>query len=74
MLPLYFVPKFILITSNRVKKNGESGSARSWWERSAYSKNNTSFCGIHSYGGAGADGTNGASCAHVVAPRLFILE
>lgn len=41
-----------------------SGSAYSWWERSPFSSNSTSFCIVFSNGSAGA---NGASFSHGVA-------
>ena len=52
-------------SSNRVKKQGDSGSANSWWERSPYSGNSSRFCGVYSDGYA--DLYN-ASYSHLLAP------
>ena len=38
--------------SNRIKKNGDSGSARYWWERSPYSGDSSYFCLVYSDGSA----------------------
>ena len=38
--------------SSRVKKQGDSGSAYRWWERSPYASNATNFCGVASDGSA----------------------
>ena len=49
-------------TSNRVKKLGKTGSAGSWWERSPFCNNSTSFCSVYSNGNAdynNANQTNG---------------
>jgi hypothetical protein len=50
--------------ANRIKKLGINGSASSWWERSPYSGNTTSFCSVNSNGGASyyyASSARGAS-------------
>ena len=40
--------------SSRIKKQGDSGSAYSWWERSPCASNSTSFCYVSTGGSAGS--------------------
>ena len=49
--------------AHRIKAAG--GSASYWWERSPFSSNSTSFCFVHSSGGAN---TSAASIAYGLAP------
>ena len=56
--------------SNRVKKQGPSGSASGWWERSPHSGSSGSFCRV---GGSGSAGGDGASVAGLLAPCGCIL-
>ena len=51
--------------ANRIKKNGDSGSAYYWWERSPYASNAARFCAVNTNGGATA---NSASTASGLAP------
>lgn len=39
-------------SANRIKKQGESGSAYAWWECSPHSGNSTNFCSVYSNGSA----------------------
>lgn len=52
-------------TANRVKKQGSSGSAGGWWERSPRASDAARFCGVG--GGGGAGGSN-ASYMALLAP------
>lgn len=51
--------------ANRIKKQGDSGSANYWWERSPYASYATNFCSVSSSGGASYDG---ASDTNLLAP------
>lgn len=52
-------------TSNRIKKQGDTGSAYFWWERSPYCNSSNSFCFVYNYGTANY---GNASIAYGLAP------
>ena len=56
--------------SNRVKKQGPSGSAYAWWERSPYSGASNIFCFVGSFGSADL---GNASSTRLLAPCGCIL-
>lgn len=45
-------------SSSRIKKQGDSGSAIYWWERSPRSGGTTAFCSVNSSGSANIDGAS----------------
>ena len=51
--------------ANRIKKEGDSGSASTWWERSPYNVGSTLFCLVSTDGSANS---GGASYARGLAP------
>ena len=56
--------QYPIFTNNnsRIKKQGDSGSACNWWERSPYASASTAFCCVYTDGSAsgyGASNTNG---------------
>lgn len=51
--------------ANRIKRNGDDGSAYVWWERSPFSGSSNSFCFVTSDGGARG---NAASNANLISP------
>ena len=52
-------------SANRIKKQGDTGSAAYWWERSPYSDYSTYFCTVYSDGSANY---NSASSTRLLAP------
>ena len=56
-------------SANRIKKQGSSGSAYYWWERSPRCSDSTRFCGVYSDGGADY---SSASASFGVAPAVLI--
>lgn len=52
-------------SANRIKKQGDSGSASRWWGRSPASDGSTNFCSVYSDGSAYS---NGASSPCLLAP------
>jgi hypothetical protein len=57
--------KYYETASNRIKKQGDTGSAYGWWERSPFSGDATYFCIV---GSGGTAGGNGASNTSLLAP------
>lgn len=57
--------KWYETAANRIKKDGDAGSAGRWWERSPFSDGDGSFCGVSS---AGAAYSGGASYDYGLAP------
>lgn len=54
-------------SSNRIKKQGDSGSVAYWWERSPYASGALYFCVVGSGGGGGA-GAGGGDGARGLSP------
>ena len=52
-------------SANRIKKQGDTGSADFWWERSPYSDNSNGFCRVRSGGSTSA---GNASSSFLLAP------
>lgn len=53
-------------SSNRIKKQGDSGSAYSWWERSPFASNANRFCYVSGNGGSAS--ANIANSAYGLSP------